>query len=31
MAPTISRKTNENFFWKSHQKKVVLIFVGENL
>jgi len=31
MAPNLCRKTHEDLFWRSHQKKVVMIFVGENL
>jgi len=31
MAPKVCKKTHEEFFWRSHQKKVLMIFVGEKL
>jgi len=31
MAPNVWRKTNEDLFWKSHQKTSSMIAVGENM
>jgi len=31
MAPNVCRKTHEDICWRSHQKKVFMIFVGQNL
>jgi len=30
MVPTFCGKTHEDLFWRSYQKKVFMIFVGEN-